>query len=93
VSIGTGIISPHVGRHVRHTRRDGDAGPQSEAAARVSIGTGLVTPHVDRHLRLAVRATEPQGQGASAAPRVSVGNGFLGPSVAARLKRSRISSR
>lgn len=93
VSIGNGVITPHVDRHLRRSRPDDAATRQGEATTRVSFGTGFATPHVDRHLRRAARPMDGQSPSASQATRVSIGNGFISPSVVTHVKRSQARSR
>ncbi|MFN7642945.1 MAG: hypothetical protein ACK5PW_07650 [Burkholderiales bacterium] len=58
VTMGAGVIFPHVDRHLRGQRRDGDRAtvPGTPAPARVSVGSGVVFPAVAVHVKR-VRST------------------------------------
>jgi hypothetical protein len=53
VTMGAGVIFPHVDRHLRGQRRDGDQGaaPGTPAPVRVSVGSGIVFPAVAVHVK------------------------------------------
>lgn len=50
VSIGTGIIMPHVDRHVRRTRVDAETTRSVESSVKVSMGVGASLPAIAAHI-------------------------------------------
>jgi hypothetical protein len=51
VSMGAGVIFPHVDRHLRGQRPDGQTKTTPVAPTRVSMGAGIVFPAVAVHVK------------------------------------------
>ncbi|MCA3181880.1 MAG: hypothetical protein O9345_15145 [Burkholderiaceae bacterium] len=51
VSMGTGVILPHVERHLRRTLPKDPPVRMTDPAARVSMGTGFRLPAIAAHVR------------------------------------------